>query len=289
MKSKIKSLTYVLICVLLWALIPVVSKLGQSNLDNHQFLFWSSLISSITFILIILYQKKGKTLLKLNKKNWLHAIFLGLLGTYLYYILIYFGYANAKGIEVLIIQYCWPIFVILLSIFILKEKINRWKILSVLFGFLGIFVVLSKGDLSTVHLENLYVDLIVLLAAFIFGLFSVLSKTIDIESISLTCIYFLTALLASFLSMMLFSEFQLPDRKTILPILINGVFVNGLSYIFWIKALKIGKASFIAPFVFLTPVISTLMLVLFFNEPFHLVYIIGMILVLLGGLANVHK
>jgi len=289
MNSKIKSLLYVLICVLLWALIPVVSKLGQSNLDNHQFLFWSSLISSITFILIILYQKKGKALLKLPKKSWLHAISLGLLGTYLYYILLYFGYANAKGIEVLIIQYCWPIFVILLSIFILKEKINTWKVISVLLGFLGIFVVLTKGNPSTVHLDNLFVDLIVLVAAIIFGLFSVLSKKIDIESISLTCIYFLTALIASFLSMIVFSDFQIPNKQSILPILINGVFVNGLSYIFWIKALKAGKASFIAPFVFLTPVISTILIVVIFNESFHLVYIIGIILVLLGGLANTRK
>jgi drug/metabolite transporter (DMT)-like permease len=50
--------------------------------------------------------------------------------------------------------------------------------------------------------------------------------------------------------------------------------------------LKIDKASFIAPFVFLTPVISTILLILFFKEPFQLIYVIGMILVILGGLMN---
>lgn len=286
MNTKTKSIIYVLICVLLWALIPVVSKLGQSNLNNHQFLFWSSLVSSITFMLIILIQRKGKVLLNLCKRDWIKAIGLGLLGTYLYYILLYFGYAKAKGIEVLIIQYCWPIFVIILSILILKERINKYKVLSILLGFSGIFMVLSKGDVSNIHFDNLFVDFIVLLAAFVFGLFSVLSKRINIDSLSLTSIYFFTALIASFVSMMVFSDFQLPNSKTILPILINGIFVNGISYIFWIKALKRGKASFVAPFVFLTPVISTILIILFFNEPFHLVYIIGMSLVIVSGLVN---
>ncbi|AZQ63821.1 DMT family transporter [Flammeovirga pectinis] len=280
------ALIYVFLCVLLWALIPVVSKLGQSSLDNHQFLFWSSLVSFFTFVVIISFRKEVKNIQSISLKNWVQSLLLGVLGTYLYYILLYFGYANAKGIEVLIIQYCWPIFVIILSVVLLKEKLNSRKILSIIFGFLGVFLVLTKGDLTDIHFENLYVDGIVLLAAFVFGLFSVLSKKIEVDPLFLVAIYFLTATVVSFISMLLLSEFKLPTSDTILPILVNGIFVNGISYIFWIRALKIGKASFIAPFVFLTPVISTIILILFFNEPFQFVYIFGMLLVILGGLIN---
>jgi len=286
MNSKSKSVIYVMLCVLLWALIPVVSKLGQSNLDNHQFLFWSSVISFLTFLIIILTQKKGKMILSLSKKDWIHSVVLGLLGTYLYYILLYFGYANAKGIEVLIIQYCWPIFVIILSILILKERLNIRKVISIILGFSGVFLVLTKGNLTAIHLDNLFVDSIVLIAAFVFGLFSVLSKKVKIDSLTLVTIYFLTATVISFLSMISLSEFKLPTQVTFLPIIINGIFVNGISYLFWIGALKIGKASFLAPFVFLTPVISTILLIVFFKEPFETIYLIGMISVILGGLIN---
>lgn len=281
-----KAVANVLICVILWALIPVVSKSGQSTLNNHQFLFWSSLISFITFIIILLFQKKTAHVVKLRIKDWVKSVILGLLGTYLYYILLYYGYANAKGIEVLIIQYCWPIFVIVLSLFILREKLNIRKVISVLLGFLGVFLVLTKGKFTDIYLDNLYVDGIVLLAAFVFGLFSVLSKKIRIDSIVLVTVYFATATLSSFVSMISLSEFKLPATDTLLPVLINGIFVNGISYIFWIKALKLGKASFIAPFVFLTPVISAILLILFFNEPFQIIYIVGMVSVILGGLMN---
>lgn len=286
MNSTTKSIIYVLVCVLLWALIPVVSKLGQANLDNHQFLFWSSLISFFTFLIIITIQNKVKVFFYLPAKDWLTSIGLGILGTYLYYILLYFGYANAKGIEVLIIQYCWPIFVIVLSVLILKEKLNSRKLISIIFGFLGVLLVLTKGKLTDIHFDNLFVDSVVLLAAFVFGLFSVLSKKVKIDALTLVTIYFLTATVISFFSMISFSEFRLPTQDTFLPILINGIFVNGISYIFWIKALKIGKASFIAPFVFLTPVISTILLIVIFNEPFQLIYVVGMISVILAGLIN---
>lgn len=283
---KIKSLIYVSLCVFFWALIPVVSKVGQAELDNHQFLFWSSLISLTTFIVILIFNKKSKRLILLSADKWVTAIALGFLGTYLYYILLYFGYANSTGLEVLIIQYCWPIFVILLSILILREKLSFKKIIAVLFGFTGIFLVLTKGELKGLNLSNFYVNFLVLLASLSFGLFSVLSKKSEIDSTILVTIYFLTATISSFISMLCFSSFMLPDLESFVPILINGIFVNGISYMFWIKALKLGNTSFIASYVFLTPILSTLFLIIFFDEPFQLVYIAGMASVIIGGIIN---
>ncbi len=289
MTTNTKTLIYVLLCVLLWAMVPIVSKLGQEGLDNHQFLFWSSITSLLLFFGIGFYQNKFKRLNDISTVNYLKAIILGFLGTYFYYILLYYGYANAPGMEVLIVQYTWPILVVLLSLIILKERLSLAKATSVLLGFLGVFIVLTKGNFQQLAFENLAIDMIVFFGAFIFALFSVLSKKIVMDDISMLTIYFLTASLASFLSMLLFSEFKLPQVNTMIPILLNGLFVNGISYIFWVKALKLGDASFIAPFLFLTPVLSSVFLILFFDEPFYLAYLIGMSCVILGGLLNAQK
>lgn len=284
--NRSKSLIYVLLCVLLWSLIPVVSKLGQTSLDNHQFLFWSSVISLFTFIVILVLKKKLSHFRFLTPLHWIKGIILGFLGTYLYYIFLYYGYANSRGLEVLIIQYCWPIFVIILSILILRERINPNKVISVVLGLLGVFLVLTKGKLVDIYFDNISVNIMVLLGAFVFALFSVLSKRVEIDPLILVTIYFLTASISSLISMVLLSEFKLPNPGAILPVVINGVLVNGISYIFWINSLKIGKASFIAPFVFLTPIISTAILIIFFKEPFELIYIWGIISVITGGVIN---
>ncbi len=289
MKSKTKAIIYVLICVGLWAFIPVVSKLGQKDLDNHQFLFWSSVSSLFFLVFLTITQKKTKDFLKYNISDWFHVVFLGFLGIYLYYILIYFGYAQAQGIEVLVLEYSWPIFVVILSVFILKEKLTWKKVLTIMIGFLGVFLVLTKGNFSQIHLENFWVDILVLLAAFSAALFSVLSKKAYFEPYTMVTIFFLTATVASFFSMILFSNFLLPSKNAIIPIIINGFFVNGYSYILWIKVLKESEASFVAPFVFLTPIISIFYLIIFFQESFLPIYGFGLFAVIAGGLLNSSK
>jgi len=286
MKSKTKAIIYTLICVALWALIPVVSKLGQANLDNHQFLFWSSVISFFAFLIATVAVKQSKMFLSYKRHDWLNAIGLGFLGTYLYYILLYFGYANAQGLEVLVLQYSWPIFIVLLSVFILNEKLTLRRALAVLLGFFGVVLVLTKGNFTQIHLDNYSVDILVLIAALVFGLFSVLSKKVHLEPYTMITIYFLTATVASFVSMMWLSDFALPTKNALIPILVNGLLVNGFSYIFWIKALKQAEASFVAPFVFLTPVLAAIYLIIFFREPLLPVYGLGLLAVIIGGLLN---
>ncbi|MFV8282847.1 DMT family transporter [Christiangramia marina] len=284
-----KSIIYIIACVLLWALIPVVSKLGQNGLDNHQFLFWSSLTSLMFFLGIGLLKKNLQKISDISKIKWFQAVCLGFLGTYLYYVLLYFGYANAPGMEVLIVQYSWPILIVILSLILLKEKLTISKTTSILMGFIGVFLVLTKGNFEQLKFENINILIIVFTGAFVFALFSVLSKKIKMDDMLLLTIYFLTASFASFISMNFYSEFKIPNLNTVIPILINGFLVNGLSYIFWIRALKIGEASFVAPFVFLTPVLSSIFLIIFFNEPFYIAYLIGMSSVILGGLLNLKK
>ena len=289
MQSKTKAIIYTLICVALWGLIPVVSKLGQASLDNHQFLFWSSLVSFIAFLVATVTVKKSKEFLSYKPGDWISAIVLGFLGTYLYYILLYFGYANAQGLEVLVMQYSWPIFIVILSVFLLNEKLTQRRALAVLLGFAGVALVLTKGDITEIHLDNYFVDLLVLAAALAFGLFSVLSKKVKLEPYTMITIFFMTASIASLVSMLLLSEFSLPTNDSIVPVLVNGLFVNGFSYIFWIKALKEAEASFVAPLVFLTPVLSALYLIIFFQEPLLPVYGFGLLAVLIGGLLNKEK
>ena len=183
-------------------------------------------------------------------------------------------------------QYTWPIFIVIFSFFFLKEKITIRNIIAVILGFLGVFVVLTKGNLEAVNLNNLSTDFIVLFAASVFGLFSVLSKKADFEPFSATTLFFLSATLFSFITMLLFSHFATPSKNELIPILSNGIFINGFFYIFWLKGLSYAKASFVAPFVFTTPIFAAILIILFFQEAFLPVYFFGLILVIFAGLVS---
>ena len=289
MTNKTKGTILVLICVTLWAMIPAAAKLAQSSLDNHQFLFWSSLISFISLFSVAIYKKKVAEIKKYSKSDWFKVIILGLLGTYIYYLFLYLGYKDAKGLEVLVIQYTWPISIVIFSLFLLKERLTFRKSIAVILGFFGVLVVLTKGDFSDIHVDNISVILLVFLGASSFALFSVLSKKIHLEAIGVTSIYFLSATIASLLSMFYFSSFAIPSLNEIFPVLLNGMFLNGFSYLLWLNALKLTEASYLAVFVFITPILSAIYLIILFDEQIEFAYIFGLLCVVLAGLVNSAK
>jgi len=284
--GRLKGTVYALVCVALWALIPVVAKLGQTTLDNHQFLFWSSLISFLVLALTTIVSGNLSVVTNYRFREFVYYFVLGLLGTYIYYLFLYLGYANATGMEVLVVQYTWPVFVVILSIFILKERFRFRTLVSIVLGFIGVLIVLSKGNFEEIHVSNGMVIMLVSAGAFCFALFSVLSKSVSKEPLGVISVYFLSACITSFLSMHYFSEFAFPSNSELLPVILNGVLVNGFSYVFWIIALRSTEASYLAPYIFLTPIISAVYLIFLFNEPFLIVYGVGLVLVISSGLMN---
>jgi drug/metabolite transporter (DMT)-like permease len=276
---------YVALCIFLWSMIPTFAKLSQSRLDHHQYLFYSSIVSFLSLLAVAIYHQKTHELLKYSGKMYAALLGLGFLD-FFYYLLLYFGYEKANGLEVLVMQYTWPIFIVILSLFILKERLGMGKIASLILGFLGVAVVITKGDFAQVDFGNIGVIATVLIGAFSFALFSVLSKKVSINLTNAVTIYFFTAVIYSFISMETFSHFVFPTAKEWLFIAINGVFLNGISYLFWIKALQNADASFVAPFIFITPVLSASFLIAVFDEPILSVYFVGLLLIILSGVAN---
>jgi len=186
--------------------------------------------------------------------------------------------------EVLVVQYTWPILIVIFSIFILKESLTFTKIIAITLGFSGVILVLTKGGFQIMGINNAPVIGLVGAAAACFALFSVLSKTIKKEPLGVVTIYFLTACIASLLSMLYYSKFAFPSSGELIQIFLNGVLVNGFSYVFWLLALRSTEASYLAPFTFMTPILSAFYLIILFDEPVVAVYAAGLLLVVAGSL-----
>ena len=105
---------YAFFCVLAWSFIPIISRLGQITLNFYQLLFWSNVISTIILGLLYFISNGWKTN-SISIKDYFYNLFLGSLGCALYYLFLYYGYYNGNSIEVLILQYSWPLQMILLG------------------------------------------------------------------------------------------------------------------------------------------------------------------------------
>lgn len=284
MKNKTKALIYTFLSIFAWSFIPVVSSFAQQKLDASNFLLYSNIFSLIA---IYLYAKIFKYRLNFNKKIVKQTAILGFLGTFLYYVCIYFGYKFANPIEVIIIQYLWPVLIVILSAFLLHEKLNTKKSISVILGFLSVIIVITKGDV-TLFTFNFPLGLgIVFLGALSFALFSILSKKMDIDPISGTLLLFAWGVLFSFIWVL--CTFGLTPIKgdSLFYIALNGIFINGISYIWWIEAMRLWDASKVSVFVYATPILGTLWLILLSNQQLFTSYAIALIFVIIAGILTI--
>jgi len=271
-----------LICVLSWSFIPIVAKVSSSNISNLEFLFFSNLLSFFALV-ITLFIYKIDIKKELQKINYPFSIFLGFLGGFYYYFALYYGYSQNALTQTLILQYTWPIITLFLSIFILKEKLTIKKIVAITLGISAtILVFIDKNQNITFKLLP---SLIVLTGSFAFALFSVLSKKDNKTPIILNItLYFLWATIFSFIALIIFDNWTMPNKNSLIAIIINGVLINGLSYILWLEALKRGNVSTIATLVYITPILAMLWIVIFFREPISLYDIIAIIEIIFAGL-----
>jgi len=274
------------LCILLWGTIPVVSKKALVNIDNIQLLFYSTIFSTLILAVLVLYERKWSILKSYQVTDYVQMGGLGFLGNYMYYILLYGALTKTTASEGFILAYMWPIIVLILSFVILKEAVTKPKIIGISISFLGMIIIATKGNIFSFQLTNLLGDAMAICGAFVFALYSVLGKKVRYDRTFSVFIYFLTALILLIPTVAVFSDFTLPTSETWIWIVFNGCFVNGISYIFWFKALDHGKTDVIANLLYLTPFVSLIFIQLFLDEKILMSSIIGLFVILFGVLCH---
>ena len=282
MSFKNSAILLALTCILAWSFIPLVSKFGQIHIDSLQFLFWTNVLSTIAVALTV--KKIFNKIKTVTIKYVVQTAILGFLGCFFYYLCLYYGYSKGNSTEVLVVQYLWPALIPIFAFIFLKEKLNRYKIVSVILGFIAAVIVFTKGDIYSIDFSNISVLLIVFIGAVSFALFSIFSKLQNGDIKFNIFLYFLWASIFSFITLIFWSDIEIPDLESSVVIFVNGVFVNGLSYILWIYALSKADASKIAPLVYISPVLSVIWIALIFGEKITLINIVSIFLVILSGL-----
>ena len=141
---------------------------------------------------------------------------------------------------------------------------------------------MTHGSIFTLSLTSLPGDLLALGGAAVFALFSVLGKKYRYDQVVSVFIYFVTALVFIAPTLVLFSSLKMPSWHIWLWLLLNGLVVNGISYIFWLKALEYGDTSVISNALYFTPFLSLVSITLFLGEQILLSSIVGLIIIVVG-------
>ena len=181
-----------------------------------------------------------------------------------------------------------PIFITILSLIFLQDKISSVRIIGILFCIAGILLLLSHGSLQ--QLLQLHFgkgDLLMLCSSFAFSIYSILvrQKPANISPISFLFVLFITGTILLLPFAIIELQFYPPLHFTTgmyETIIYLGLGNSVIGFLCWNGAIaKIGPAR-TSLFGNLIPVFSTIEAVIFLNESFTTVHLISGCAVIIG-------
>lgn len=278
-----KNYIYAFATVFIWATMAAVVKMLLCDIPSLEALCISSVFAFLFLLLINTKNGKIKELKKYSLKDYGIISGLGFLGLFLYSALYYYGLSQLTSQEACILNYLWPIMLVLFSCIILKEKLTVMKAIAMFCSFLGI-VILSTGNIGSANGNTPLGIASCIIAAACYGLFSVLNKKADYDqSISMMVIWFVTAVCSAVLG--LFTEDWMPITGTQwIGVLWLGIVVNAVAYLLWALALKGAEnTAKIANLAYLIPFLSLIVSAVLLNEKIQLRAFIALVFII-GGI-----
>ena len=271
-----------IISVLLWSTTATVSKLLLGSLDSMQILLVSSLFSFIFLLIINCINGSIKEIKKYKPKDYLIIFSLGLIGIFLYDLFFYLGINAMQASQAFIINYLWPIMTVLFACIILKEKFTLRKIIAIIISFIGVIIVSSNGNIFNIDKSSIMGTVYCMLAAILYGLFSVLNKKQNYNKYTSMMLFYLGSFIISLIYVLTSKKTFMPELNQLLGMLWIGIFTSAIAYTSWALALAKGDTARISNIAYLTPFISLIWTGIVLKEKISLYSVLGLVIIVLG-------
>jgi len=206
---------------------------------------------------------------------------MGFIGVFLYTFFLFEALRYLKAQEAFILNYIWPIMVVIFSTIILKEKFTFRKFLGVTVSFFGVFIVLTQAR-ANLNFSSLNGIAFAFGCAFSYGLFSVLGKKMNYDRYISMMFYYFFASIFSAVPTLIFSGVPPISITQLAGVVWLGVFANGVAFVFWFLALKHGDTAKMSNVVFLTPFLSLVYIYFLLGEEILITSFLGLIFIVLG-------
>lgn len=223
------------------------------------------------------------------KNDLAYFALLGFLGISFHQWLQSTGLLTAQATTTAWIVATTPIFMALLGWVVLKERLSWVQIGGILTAVLGVLLVVSKGNLSSISIGNFGTpgDFLILISALNWAVFSTFSRRGLLKFPATRMMFFVMAFGWLFVSILFFAEGGLGlvanlSQKGWSAILFLGILCSGVAYIFWYDALQVLPVAQTGAFVYIEPFVTIVVAALVLGEEIIAAALIGGAAILLG-------
>ena len=213
------------------------------------------------------------------------TLMVGIYGLFGYHFMLFIALQTAPAVEANLVNYLWPLLIVVLTpLFTRSLKLRARHLVAALAGFTGAAVAIysSAGGQSPSGFSFGYV--FALAAAIIWATYSLATTRLPKFS---TAAIGLFALVSGVLALLAHLVFESPVVLTVSDwwlLLLLGIGPLGGAFYFWDAALKIGDPRRIGLLAFLTPLLSTTMLLLVQGRALSIELLIATVLIVGGAL-----
>ncbi len=202
------------------------------------------------------------------------------------FLIVYSAMSHTTASRSSILMNSQPLAVALLSrFFIPTDRVTRQKLIGLLLAFLGVILVLGDKE-SSFLFATLRGDLLMLLAAFIWGIMVILRKKISQQvdpGVVAAWEVMVSALTLISMGWILDGPESIHlSTPVVLALLYSSLIGGALIFGVNVYLIKHYDVNAVSSFNFVTPVVGTVAGILILNEPFSLQILMGMVLVAAG-------
>ncbi|HSV99907.1 MAG TPA: DMT family transporter [Sedimentisphaerales bacterium] len=278
---------YALVAVVFWATAASAFKISLRHVGVMPLLVIASGTSAAVFLFYLVASNRLRLLRSFTAGDYLWSAGLGLLNPFLYYLVIFKAYSLLPAQEAQPINFVWPLTLVLLSIPILHQRIKPVSIVAILISLLGVIVIATRperpADILAFRFSSGLGVALALGSTVVWALFWVLNtKDRRDEAVRLFVNFLFAFAYILILTLALGKAGPFPWRGLLGGVYI-GLFEMGITFLVWLKALRIAKTTaHVVNLIYLVPFLSLLLIGLVLGEEIRASTVVGVILIVAG-------
>jgi drug/metabolite transporter (DMT)-like permease len=251
--------------VIMWAVLALLSA-ASGSVPPFQLSAMTFLIAGLMGMAAWPFRTGAARALRCGWKAWL----VGVGGLFGYHLVYFSAIRSAPAVEVSLIAYLWPLFLVLFSGMLPGERLKLHHIVGVVCGLAGAILVITKGEGLALAQGLGRGHVLAFGCALIWSGYSVLSRRLGaIPTDAVTGFCLATASL-SLICHVLFEQTVWPEAmQQWLAILGLGLLPVGAAFYAWDYGVKNGDIMVLGAASYLSPLLSTIVLVISGFAPAH--------------------
>jgi drug/metabolite transporter (DMT)-like permease len=277
---------------LLWSGNWVIGRALREAFDPISLNFWRWLVA----VVVMAPFAVGAVQWKLVRRHLGFYSLLALTGVVAFQSLVYLGLESTTAINAVLINAAGPLFFVLCSWILERDKAGARQIAGMLISFLGIVIIVCQGDVARLaQLEFHRGDLWILLAMPLWGVYSVLLKRCPPE-LRGTAFTFVIGIIGVTMLLPLYGLYPMkrpaaiPGGMEIAAVLYVAIAASVIAFLCWNRGVAVvgaNAAGFTLP---LLPAFGTVLAIVLLGESFQAFHAAGFATILAGvGLATYKK